>query len=182
MVARDGGGGRVDYKAQPKEIGGSEAVLVSWRRSWLSSYLILELDTEEWILLYVSVLIVKVKTNHKCCSGFPSTFLRFRLAADGRSLLVLVTVVFDSLRPPGLQPARLLCLWNSPGKNTGVGCQVFSAGDKFIHRKEIVFAFQSGQTKRKKREACEFQVSMVNALLVVWALKLSVFICMVFHK
>ena len=29
MVARDGGGGRVDYKAQPKEIGGSEAVLVS---------------------------------------------------------------------------------------------------------------------------------------------------------
>ena len=28
----------------------------------------------------------------------------------------------DSLRPRGLQPARLLCLWDSPGKNAGVGC------------------------------------------------------------
>ena len=28
----------------------------------------------------------------------------------------------DSLRPHGLQPTRLLCPWNSPGKNTGVGC------------------------------------------------------------
>ena len=27
----------------------------------------------------------------------------------------------DSLQPHGLQPARLLCPWNSPGQNTGVG-------------------------------------------------------------
>ena len=33
------------------------------------------------------------------------------------------SVVSDSLPPHGLQPAKLLCLWNSPGKNTGVGCQ-----------------------------------------------------------
>ena len=26
------------------------------------------------------------------------------------------------LQPHGLQPARLLCQWDSPGKNTGVGC------------------------------------------------------------
>ena len=26
------------------------------------------------------------------------------------------------LRPHGLWPARLLCPWDSPGKNTGVGC------------------------------------------------------------
>ena len=32
------------------------------------------------------------------------------------------SVVSDSLPPHGLQPAKLLCLWNSPGKNTGVGC------------------------------------------------------------
>ena len=25
-------------------------------------------------------------------------------------------------QPHGLQPARLLCAWDSPGKNTGVGC------------------------------------------------------------
>ena len=27
----------------------------------------------------------------------------------------------ESLRPHGLQPIRLLCPWDSPGKNTGVG-------------------------------------------------------------
>ena len=31
------------------------------------------------------------------------------------------SVIFDSLTY-GLQSSRLLCLWNSPGKNTGVGC------------------------------------------------------------
>ena len=28
----------------------------------------------------------------------------------------------DSVRPYRWQPTRLLCLWDSPGKNTGVGC------------------------------------------------------------
>ena len=32
------------------------------------------------------------------------------------------SVVSDSSRPHGLQPTRLLCTWDSPGKNTGVGC------------------------------------------------------------
>ena len=31
------------------------------------------------------------------------------------------TVVSNSFRPHGLLPTRLLCPWNSPGKNTGVG-------------------------------------------------------------
>ena len=35
---------------------------------------------------------------------------------------VSCSVLSDSLRPHGLYPARLLCPWNSPGKNTGVGC------------------------------------------------------------
>ena len=34
----------------------------------------------------------------------------------------------DSLWPHGLQPARLLCLWNSLDKNTGVGCHSFLQG------------------------------------------------------
>ena len=34
---------------------------------------------------------------------------------------VKMLVVPDSLQPHGLQPSRLLCPWNSPGKNTGVG-------------------------------------------------------------
>ena len=29
------------------------------------------------------------------------------------------------LPPHGLQPARLFCPWDSPGKNTGLGCHLF---------------------------------------------------------
>ena len=32
------------------------------------------------------------------------------------------SVMSDSLQLHGLSPARLLCPWDSPGKNTGVGC------------------------------------------------------------
>ena len=34
------------------------------------------------------------------------------------------SVVPDSLRPCGLQPTRLLCPWDFPGKDTGVGCHL----------------------------------------------------------
>ena len=34
----------------------------------------------------------------------------------------VASVVSDSLLPWGLEPIRLLCPWDSPGKNTGVGC------------------------------------------------------------
>ena len=37
--------------------------------------------------------------------------------SDGESHLV----VSDSLPPHGLSSARLICPWNSPGQNTGVG-------------------------------------------------------------
>ena len=42
-------------------------------------------------------------------------------------LCVSHSVVSYSLRPHGLGPARL-CLWNSPGKNTGVGSYFFFQG------------------------------------------------------
>ena len=38
------------------------------------------------------------------------------------------SVMSDSLRPYGLQPTRLLCPWNSPGKNTGMGCHPLLQG------------------------------------------------------
>ena len=33
-----------------------------------------------------------------------------------------------TLLPHGLQPTRLLCPWDSPGKNTGVGCRALLQG------------------------------------------------------
>ena len=38
------------------------------------------------------------------------------------------SVVSDCLRPHGLQPARLPCPWDSPGKNTGLGCHALLQG------------------------------------------------------
>ena len=34
----------------------------------------------------------------------------------------VASIVSDSVQPHRRQPTRLLCPWDSPGKNTGVGC------------------------------------------------------------
>ena len=46
----------------------------------------------------------------------------------GMMLLFSHKVVSDFLQPCALQPARLLCPWNFPGKNTGVGCHFLLQG------------------------------------------------------
>ena len=38
------------------------------------------------------------------------------------------SVMSDSLQPYGLQPTRLLCPWDSPGKSTRVGCHALLQG------------------------------------------------------
>ena len=38
------------------------------------------------------------------------------------STQIVGKIVSDSLWPHGLYPTRVLCPWDSPGKNTGVGC------------------------------------------------------------
>ena len=35
----------------------------------------------------------------------------------------------DSLQPCGLKPAKLFCPWDSPGKNTAVGCHALLQGN-----------------------------------------------------
>ena len=53
--------------------------------------------------------------------------LRFSVVAcDWYSCLC--SLVSDCLQPPGLEPARLLCPWDSPGKNTGVDCHSLLQG------------------------------------------------------
>ena len=40
----------------------------------------------------------------------------------------VASVVSDSLWPYGSEPTRLLCPWDSPEKNTGVGCHALLQG------------------------------------------------------
>ena len=57
-------------------------------------------------------------------SSFPK--VRCKLAAN--PCAVLYSVMPNSLRPHGLEPARVLCPWNFPGKNTGVACHFLLQG------------------------------------------------------
>ena len=57
------------------------------------------------------------------------------------------SVVSNCLQPHGLQPARPLCPWDAPGKNTGVGChflaqRIFSSqglNPGFLHCSWILY-------------------------------------------
>ena len=46
-----------------------------------------------------------------------------------KSKSVSHSFVSDTLQPYGLQPTRLLCPWDSPGKNTGLGCHALLQGN-----------------------------------------------------
>ena len=64
------------------------------------------------------------------------------------------SVVSDSLRPHGLWPAGLLCPWDSPGKNTGVGChsllqRIFptqGSNPGLLHCRQILYRLSYGAT------------------------------------
>ena len=49
------------------------------------------------------------------------------------------SVMSDSWRPHGLQPTRLLCPWDFPGKSTGVGCHCLLQGVSYPLLFEFVF-------------------------------------------
>ena len=57
------------------------------------------------------------------------------------------TVMSGSLQPQELQPTRLLCLWDSPGKNSGVGCHASSRGT-FQPRDQTSVSYDSWRAGR----------------------------------
>ena len=53
------------------------------------------------------------------------------------------SVMSDFLRPHGLQPTRLLCPWDSLGKNTGVGCHFLLQGTfPTVHKGDFINVHQ----------------------------------------
>ena len=55
-----------------------------------------------------------------------------------------VCVYVSHLWPRGLQPARLLCPWTSPGKNTGVGCHALLQGSSWPKDQTLVSCIAGG--------------------------------------
>ena len=70
------------------------------------------------------------------------------------------SVVSDSLRPHGLSPTRLLCPWDSPGKNNGVGCHALLQGTfptqgpnpGLPHRRWILYLLSTGSSTSSLQE------------------------------
>ena len=81
-----------------------------------------------WCLLEctVSLLILVAQVLKPSESLVDKDFLCFQCSSASRS------VVSDSVWPHRLQPASLLCPWNSPGRSTGVVAIPFSRGSSWL--------------------------------------------------
>ena len=114
---------------------------------WLSAHTLLKwyLSTsllERWLAPQPEVIISNFRTqNSGFCSQLwvlrantgklkkiPQSTLHYRAMLKAHVCVLSHSVMSDSLRPSGLQPARLLCPWNSPDENTGVGCHFLLQG------------------------------------------------------
>ena len=83
--------------------------------------------------------------------ALPATSVGIDAVVHKRGLLptlcVSCSVTSNSLQPHGLKPTRLLCPWDSPGKNTGVGCHSLLQGifltqgpnPSFLHCRQILY-------------------------------------------
>ena len=57
----------------------------------------------------------------------------------GAGVCVTCSLMSDSLQRQGLQPTRLLCPWDAPDKNSGVGCPALLQGIFPIQRLNLCF-------------------------------------------
>ena len=48
--------------------------------------------------------------------------MRLILGKHNMCMYYVASIMSDSLKPYGLYPTKLLCPWDSPGRNTEVGC------------------------------------------------------------
>ena len=127
--------------------------ILAWRIPWIenlegySSWGQKELDKTERLMrtcrrvstaeIQAVTVHVSVKAGHcRVTTGAEGDVVtRAWVPGPGRSALPLQSAVrakspqsSDSLRPRGLHPTRLLCPWDSPGKNTGEGCYALLQG------------------------------------------------------
>jgi len=75
-----------------------------------------------------------------------------------------LSVVSDSLRPHGLQPTRLLCPWDSLGKNSGAGCHVLLQGIFSDTRTEPQFPTSPALEPPEKSETSRRKNHILSAL------------------
>ena len=95
----------------------------------------------------------------------------------------ITSVVSDSVWTHGLQPTRLLRPWDSPGKNTGVGCHFLLQCMKVESESEVA---QSCLTLRDPMD-CSLLGSSVHGIfqarVLAWvAIAFSIYVCIYMYK
>ena len=78
----------------------------------------------------------KSHTGVKRPGGVSSNWRAEALSEGGSAVQSLICVCLFG--PHGWQPTRLLCPWDSPGKNTGVGCHALLQDVKPRHSENIM--------------------------------------------
>ena len=72
------------------------------------------------------------------------------------------------MRPCGLQPTWLLCPWESPGKNTGVGCHAFLQGIFLTQGSNLsllhLLHWQVGPLPSSHLGSCSFTAHELNSV------------------
>ena len=86
---------------------GSFAWLASWSRHKVTHFLYM-IRCEESVLVESLFQLEEYNPPRSCCGCCCCCWF--------------ASIVSNSVRPHRQQPTRLPCPWNSPGKNTGVGC------------------------------------------------------------
>ena len=90
----------------------------------------------------------------QCC-------VSFCYAAKWSSYVPACSVVSDSFH--GLQPTRLLCPWDFPGRNTGGGCHFLLQNQLYVYIYPLPFGLPShwGPHRALNRVPCAVQFSSV---------------------
>ena len=89
------------------------------------------------------------KTESVCCTPETNTMLV--------NQLLFASVVSDSVRPHRRHPTRLLCPWDSPGKNTGVG-RHFLLQVNQLHYNNFFFKEWKPVLEHKLRDSVQLRV------------------------
>ena len=89
--------------------------------------------------------------------------------------------VSNSLRPYRSQPARFLCPWDSPGKNTGVGGHSLFQGfvptqglnPGRLHCRHILYCLSHQESPQYNMQLLNFKAKKILYLVSIWHLPIG---------
>ena len=141
-----------------------------WHFQWLTS---LWTDLRSTLIYYdKNTTVIR---NAYCWSSLLSEEIREPAACvtGTECACSVASVVSDSLQSCRVEPARLLCPWDSPSKNTGGGCPALLQGifptqgpnPRLLHHSQICYRWAAGEASLFWSSACGHCILLLH---VVW--------------